>query len=170
MGDFMKHSRFAILALATMTTSVSFAAPSAKMISSDEIIKTVLQRHVVLQGVNSKGSLGADAFLLKTASGQVIRANLRANASLPPGGASSNPEAFHVNMNMTTPAGTSQTMQLRFSGQTKESGAHTRILTYEAPMKSAYAGSGKLVAVVGQTLSPDHTWTTKSTYVRFLSK
>ena len=173
IGEFMTLIR-TVFTIALLTASTSFAAPRAAVISSDELVKLVLQRPVVLEGINSKGSLGADDFALRTAKGHVVRANLRANSSIasgiPSGGASSNPEAFHVNMNLSTAAGSTQTLQLRFSGRTKESPAHTRILTYETPVVSPYAGRGKLVAVVGQTMSNDQVWTTKSTYVRFLSK
>ena len=156
----------------SISSSLAHAAPSVRIPSTDEIVKTVLSRPVVLQGMNSKGSLGADTFALNIANGQVMRANLRSNSASPSnsaaGDTSMKPEAFHVSMNLTTPAGATQTIRLRFSGRTKESPAHTRILTYEAPLRSAYAGSGKLVAIVGQTRSPERTWTTNSTYVRFL--
>ena len=157
---------------AAMTSTSAFAAPqkAAAKLSNEEMVKTVLSRPVVLQGTNAKGSLGSDAFALQMSGGKIIRANLRANGANPAGGASTNPEAYHMLMNLSSSAGATQTLLLKFSGRTKESGAHTRIVNYEAPLKSTYAGQGRLVAVVGQTKSSDGVWTTKSTYVRFLSK
>ncbi len=166
----------AVLGFSTLAVAApqKVAAPQApaklSQLSNEELVKTVLSRPVVLEGVNSKGALGADAFALRLPKNKIVRANLRANGANPSGGASTNPEAYHVLMNLSTAQGTTQTMKLQFSGRTKESGAHTRILNYEAPLKSAYAGHGRLVAVVGQTKSADGVWMTKSTYVRFLSK
>jgi hypothetical protein len=161
---------FAVISFLSTLATTANAAPEA--LSQEEIVKTVLARPVVLEGVNAKGALGADSFALRMSGNKVMRANLRANANSvnPSGGASTNPEAYHVLMNLSTSSGTTKTMLLKFSGRTKESGAHTRVLNYEAPFKSAYAGQGRLAAVVGQTRSADGVWITKSTYVRFLSK
>ena len=150
----------------------ALAAPKPAAVSHEELVKTVLHRHVYLQGVNAKGALGADMFALQMGQTKVI-AGLRLNdaAKVPSNGASSNPEMFHVNIAMTNSNGSTQTLSLKQVGKPRESvRANTRIVRYAAPLETKAAGRGQLVAIVGQSLTTDHVWTTKSAMVVFESK
>jgi hypothetical protein len=146
----------------------------------DQVVPSVVEKPRVLIGTtNAERALGSTTFSLPVRR-QNQRAELRAslrpnkNGLQIPMGVSSNPEAFHLDVNYVTAAPASLTSSIRLNYRNSHStpdSVATRILTYDAPVTSSSLGNGRLVATVQQRADRDQgVWKTTATFIRFMPK
>lgn len=174
----------AVLLAALLMTSMAHAAParntvaaapaSATASAANQIVMSAVERPRVLVGTsNAERALGSTVFSLQMPRRKAeLRASLRVNKQGPAleYGVSSNPEAYHMDVNYVAGSSLGAAVRLDYRGASKPSPKGTRILTYDAPVRSSI-GAGRLVAVVQQVAIPEQrVWKTTATFVRFESK